>query len=506
MIEHPLLKPYAITHNGCTYHGNVTLADHHIVERDGAYTLFRVADLVAMPISPALAQTLSRLIPGPGSMIPDTLMRVLREVGLVPPAPPDPTAEPASTAAPPAMSPAKAVETPNHPAPARSHPVVNVALFLTQTCNLRCVYCYGQGGEYGHQGVMTWDTARAAVDWLMENSLDAEQVHIGFFGGEPLLNFPLLQQVVAYAKALAAARGKRVTFNLTTNATRLTDKIIAYLRAENIIPLISCDGPPTIQDRQRPFKNGRGSYQRLYANVQKLRQVFPDLTARATLHEDADPVAIRRGLAAVGFTQHLLQRASPVILADAGSNTAMTTEQHGPTMTDDRILADQRAEVARLFTAVSRRTLTAHTAPLALILLSSLATDQKRHVACGIGRGMAAVAVSGEIYPCHRFVGLKGTRLGHLHDYRAGELNNYHRAVVDNLPVCRGCWARYLCGGGCFYDHQGHTGDPHRPDVRYCREIKTVCEDLLHSWGALPDPDRDFLRNQVKTLLPTQQP
>ncbi|NCB23761.1 MAG: SPASM domain-containing protein, partial [Deltaproteobacteria bacterium] len=118
---------------------------------------------------------------------------------------------------------------------------------------------------------------------------------------------------------------------------------------------------------------------------------------------------------------------------------------------------DQRAEVARLFTAVSRRTLTAHTAPLALILLSSLATGQKRHVACGIGRGMAAVAVSGEIYPCHRFVGLKGTRLGHLHDYRAGELNNYHRAVVDNLPVCRGCWARYLCGGGCFYDHQGHT-------------------------------------------------
>jgi len=503
MLEHPLFQPYAITQQGRIFHGNVSLADHHLVARDGAYTLFRVADLVAMPISPALALTLSRLMPGPGRLIPDALMRLLRELRLVPPAPPDPSAEPASTAAPPAMSPANAAETPNRPAPARPHPVVNIALFLTQTCNLRCVYCYGQGGEYGHQGVMTWDTARAAVDWLMDNSLDAEQVHIGFFGGEPLLNFPLLQQVVSYAKAQAATRGKRVAFNMTTNATRLTDKIIAYLKAEDINPLISCDGPPALQDRQRPFKNGRGSYQRLFANVQKLRQVFPDLTARATLRDNADPAAIRQGLAAVGFTTQYLSRASPVILA--GARAAQTAQQPDPDPSDDRFLADQRAEVSRLFAAVNARNLTAHTAPLALALVSSLVTGQQRQVACGVGRGLAGVSVSGEIYPCHRFVGLAGARLGHLHDYRAGKVNDYHRAVVDNLPVCRGCWARYLCGGGCFYDNQARTGDHHRPDDRYCREMKTVCEDLIHGWGALPDADRDYLRNQVETLLPAER-
>lgn len=101
MIEHPLFQPYAITHQGRIFHGNVTLADHHLVARDGAYTLFRVADLVATPISPALALTLRRLMPGPGRLIPDALMGVLRELGLVPPSPPDPSARPASTAAPP---------------------------------------------------------------------------------------------------------------------------------------------------------------------------------------------------------------------------------------------------------------------------------------------------------------------------------------------------------------------------------------------------------------------
>jgi len=170
--------------------------------------------------------------------------------------------------------------------------------------------------------------------------------------------------------------------------------------------------------------------------------------------------------------------------------------------------------VTRLFAAVAARTLAAPTAPLALALLSSLIKGQQRQVARGVGRGLAGVSVSGEIYPCHRFVGLAGARLGHLHDYRAGKVNDYHRAVVDNLPVCRsaglpvcrGCWARYLCSGGCFYDNQARTGDPHRPDLRYCREIKMVCEDLIHGWGALPDAVRDYLRAQVQTLIPGDRP
>jgi uncharacterized protein len=480
-------QPYEITHQGRTYHGNVALVDYHVVERDGAFTLFRVADLVVTPITPALAATLARLIPGSGQLISDAFMQVLRAHGLVPPA--DPPAAPVADAS-----------TPPAPSP-RRYPVVNIALFLTQTCNMRCLYCYGQGGEYGQPGVMTGETAHAAVDWLMVNSLDAEQVHIGFFGGEPLLNFPVLQQVVAYAKAQAAAHGKRITFGITTNASLLTDRIIAYLKAENINPLISFDGPPEIQNRQRPFKTGRGSYRQVQARIRKLRQAFPQLIARATVYGDADPAAIRQGLAAAGFTIHLLERASPVILAGGGTRHSADNEDPAAA----RMLEDQRAQVAAMFAAIEARTLDLQPPPVVLSLLAGLVKGHQRHVVCGVGRDIAGVSIQGDLYPCHRFVGQEARRLGHLHDYQAGSINDYHRAVVDNLPVCRGCWARYLCGGGCFYNHQAHTGDMHRPDPDYCREQQTVSEDLIHGWGQLDAAAQAYVRKQITNVDPEHQ-
>jgi uncharacterized protein len=103
------------------------------------------------------------------------------------------------------------------------------------------------------------------------------------------MNFSLMRQVVAYAKEQAAGKGKQIKFNMTTNGSLITNKIIAFLQEEKIEPLISFDGPPEIQNRQRPFKNGRGSYNRVYANIRKLRRVFPKLMARATVCGDSDP-------------------------------------------------------------------------------------------------------------------------------------------------------------------------------------------------------------------------
>jgi uncharacterized protein len=119
---------------------------------------------------------------------------------------------------------------------------------------------------------------------------------------------------------------------------------------------------------------------------------------------------------------------------------------------------------------------------------------------------MRAVAVSGDLYPCHRFVGLAETRLGHLTDYRAGEVNDYHRAVVENLPACRSCWARYSCGGGCFYDNLARSGDMQRPDPLFCREMKTVCEDVIRGLCALGEEDKAYVREQAKELDPELRP
>lgn len=478
-----MFGPYEITHQGHLYHGNVHLAEYHLFARHDAHSLLLVQDMTAVPIVPALARAITRLIPGPGTLIPDSLMQALRSCGLV-------AGEAAvSDTADPTLNPAdRSVR----------QPVVTLVLFLAQQCNLRCVYCYGAGGEYGERGLMSAETALAAVDWLMENSLDAEQVYISFFGGEPLLNFPLLQQVVSHARQQAVARGKQVAFSMTTNGTLLTGKIIAYLKAEQIEPLISFDGPPQVQNRQRPFRNGRGSYDRVYAKVQQLRASFPQLTAAATVYGEADPFAIRRGLDAAGFATCDLTPASPVMLH--GPPPVQDDSQAARERAAARMLVYRRDEVARLFKAVRDRALATDVSAVVLILLAGLVTGRKRHVACGIGRGMASVAVSGDLYPCHRFVGQVGVRLGHLRDYRAGPLTDYHHAVVDRLPVCRLCWARYFCGGGCFYDNQARTGDMHRPDPLFCRETQTLCEDLIHGWCHLNVADQSYLRERVTAL------
>jgi len=489
-----MFGPYEITRDGRTYHGNVALKEHRLVVRDGEHCLFLVADMAALPVSAALAEAITRLTPGFSTLVRDGRMQALRGCGLVAEAEQEAGAAEAKDGAAGAEA---GVEAPAAP-PTR--PVVNLALFLTQTCNMRCVYCYGEGGEYGGRGVMSEETALAAVDWLLASSCEEKTVHVSFFGGEPLLNFPLLQRVVAYAREQAALCGKEVTFGTTTNATLLIDEIIAYLAEEKIDPLVSFDGPPEIQDRQRPFRNGHGSHARVHGNVQKLRAALPKLTGRATVCAGSDPFAVRRAMEEAGFTTCHLTAASPVVLHQADAADADPEAAEGRRQAAQQMLAYRRAEVAELFTAVRERRLDAQAAPAALALLAALAAGRKRHAGCGLGRGVRAVAVNGDVYPCHRFVGLEDMRFGHLSDYRAGEINDYHGAVVENLPACRSCWARYFCGGGCFYDNLARSGDMHRPDPDVCREMQTVCEDVICAWCAMSDEDKAYVREQVAEL------
>ena len=489
----PAFGPYEITHDGRTWHGNVALKEHRLVERDGEHCLFLVEEMTARPVGAALAKAIADLTPGFSTLVPDSLMQALRGCGLV-----DKDEQAAEAEA--------NDECPSAPAP---FAVTSIALFLTQTCNLRCVYCYGEGGEYGERGTMDEQTALAAVDWLLANCSDARTVHVGLFGGEPLLDFPLLRRVVAYAREQAAARGKEVRFGMTTNATLLTDAIIAYLAEERIEPLVSFDGPPDVHDRQRPFRNGRGSHARVLAGAQKLRAALPKLSGRATVCAGSDPFAVRRGMEEAGFTTCLLTPASPVVphetgAAGAAGADAGTAERRQAAA--ELMLAYRRAETAELLAAVRERRLDAAATPMARALLASLAAGRRRHAGCGLGRGMRAVAVNGDIYPCHRFVGHEESRLGHLSEYRAGAINDYHRAVVENLPVCRSCWARYLCGGGCFYDNLARSGDMHRPDPLFCREMQTVCEDLIAGWCRLTEDEQAYVRAQTAEMDDTPLP
>ena len=147
----------------------------------------------------------------------------------------------------------------------------NIALFVTQYCNLNCIYCYGHGGEYGKKGAMEEKTAFQAVDWLIEKSEKYMDLSISFFGGEPLLNYELIKKVVSYSKKKGKEKNKRFKYSITTNGTLLNDKIINYFKENKFSVVFSFDGPKEIQDKNRPCNDSKkSSYNMAVEHLPKL--------------------------------------------------------------------------------------------------------------------------------------------------------------------------------------------------------------------------------------------
>ncbi len=473
-----MFGPYEIEYEGRTYFGNVSLREFHIFNYDGNPYLVDVKSMAAHQISPGVVAVVTRIASIPGGLVTESEMVELRKLKLIAEA-----EYPNETHAgdKPGISPSK-----------DDYPVTGIDLFLAQECNMRCVYCYGIGGEYAGGGLMSEETAFLAVDWLIVNSRNARKIYICLFGGEPLLNFPVMKKVVCYAKTKAAEKSKQIDFNIITNGSLLTDEIISFLDNERIDLLISFDGPPEYQNRQRPFKNGRGSYDRVHANIQKLRAVFPDLRGRATVYGDAVPFRIKEGMEQAGFTHCAVIKASPAIL---GARSADMPSDDGYGEQElERLKAYDREQTDQLLAAIRERKINKDCPPRLLPIIAGIGSAEKRFYGCGVGKTMAAVSVTGDVYPCPCFVGQKELCMGNIADYNAGALNDYHRAAVDHQPECRSCWARYYCGGGCFYDNKARTGDMLRPDVQGCVQKKAMFEGLIHAWCHLDDGDKKYLK------------
>ncbi|RPJ83748.1 MAG: radical SAM protein [Acidobacteria bacterium] len=482
-----LFGPYEVEYGGRKYFGNVWMREFHTFRRaDGIY-LFVVDQMAVHKISEATARIIDKVSCSSGGLVPASMLEHLKVFDLV-----EEKDKPASRKA---ESNGKRDRAAGNKAELG---VSTIALFVAQECNMRCVYCYGRGGKYAGGGTMRDETALRAVDWLMENSKSAEKVQIFFFGGEPLLNFPLIKKTVGYAKARASGFSKKITFGITTNGSLITDEIVSFMKDENIRPLISFDGTREIQNRQRPFRDGNGSYDTVYASVQKLRPVFPQLSGRATVYGDSDPCEIKDGMSRAGFTACFLTKASRVILD--GEDATETADDEA---LSHRMIAFQQKEWIRLFQSITERRVEQGDPARSLV---PLVTGQKRYFTCGVGKWFAAVSVSGDIYPCHRFVGQDDTRMGTIADYRADGLNEYHRSTVDALPQCSVCWARYLCGGGCAYENKSRTGDRRMSDALSCAEMRATLETGLALYARLDDDDREFLKDAYQSIVKDRLP
>jgi uncharacterized protein len=375
-----------------------------------------------------------------------------------------------------------------------SFPLQTIVLNVTNQCNLSCQYCYEFGEDKvatpeGKPKFMAWETAKSSVDYLFAEAQGRKSVHITFFGGETLMNFPLLKQVVAYARTRAQELKVNIDFSLTTNATLLSPTIIEYL-AENAIGVtVSMDGPKEMQDKFRVFSNGRGSYDIIKPKVQNLLAMHRTrpIAARVTMTSGAMDVKKiyqhlkhELGFYEVGF--------APVTTAP---NRLYSINEPGM----DSVL-EQFSELADEYLEFALRG-EHHGFSNVSDTLSELHQGVNKSLPCGAGLGMVGVGPSGDIAPCHRFVDSDQHVLGNVTTGIDKEKQSdfLTRGNIDTKYDCHECWARPLCAGGCHHEAFVRYGDTGHANLHYCDWIRGWTDKCLQVYGAIAAQNPSFLEH-----------
>ena len=379
-----------------------------------------------------------------------------------------------------------------HEASEHPIPIVNAAFFLTQSCNLHCVYCYGEGGEYGHRGSMEEKTAFDAVDWLIDQSGKAKKIHIGFFGGEPFLSFPLMRKIVHYARKRTNKVDKKVDFYATTNGTLLDEEQISFIQDQDISVMISVDGPREIHDAQRPFTGGEGSYDSIVPRIRNLLAARPQTPGHAVLMEDSDPQKVKEALQEIGFAEVSMTPASDCMLTCEARKTKSDRDLHNVL---ELLVREANAWLEGIKAGDSQtlRQLKDSSALYHGLLVFS--HNSRRCFPCGAGLGLIGISSTGDVYLCHRFVGMDEYKLGSIFDKRL-DRDAYLKSPLDCVHECHNCPARYYCGGSCRYDNAASTGSVFKPPEEVCRLRCREFELSAYLSSRLDEADRAFLQEE----------
>ena len=327
-----------------------------------------------------------------------------------------------------------------------------LCLHVAHTCNLNCSYCFASQGKYaGERAIMSEEVGKRALDFLIENSGTRHNLEVDFFGGEPLMNFDVVKNLVAYAREREKECGKNFRFTLTTNGVLIDDDVIDFANREMSNVVLSLDGRKEIHDRFRVDYAGKGSFDKIVPKFQKLVEARggKDYYMRGTFtHANPDFVNDIRTMLDLGFNELSME---PVVCTP-NDPSALTDE-------DLEVVMAQYEELASLMLE-RRRQGKPFTFYHYMIDLSGGPCIYKRVSGCGSGTEYMAVTPWGDLYPCHQFVGDEKFKLGDIYNgvNNTDLQNEFKKCNVYAHPECKDCWAKLYCSGGCAANAYHATG------------------------------------------------
>lgn len=357
-------------------------------------------------------------------------------------------------------------------------PVVKaLCLHIAHDCNLKCRYCFAQEGEYhGKRALMSAETGKRAIDFLIKNSGSRRNLEVDFFGGEPLINFEAVKEIVDYARSIESAHNKNFRFTITTNGILLNDEIQEYINKNMHNVVLSIDGRREVNDRVRSRADGSGSYDCIVPKFLKMaesrnqKNYYVRGTFTAYNLDFSNDVL---HLAELGFKQISVE---PVV-ADANEDYALKQE-HLPQIFEqyDRLLSEMSKRIGKEngFNFFHF-----------MIDLEGGPCIAKRISGCGSGSEYLAVTPDGALYPCHQFAGIEEFKIGDVYQSVTNESlrKKFEGCYVYSKDECRDCWAKFYCSGGCAANAWSMNKDINKPFALNCelQRKRTECAILLNA-------------------------
>ena len=346
-----------------------------------------------------------------------------------------------------------------------------LCLNVIHDCNLRCKYCFADEGEYnGHKGVMSVETAKKAIDYVVKRSGPRRNIEIDLFGGEPTMIMDTIKEIIAYARENEKAWKKNVRFTMTTNATLLNEDMMDFMDKEMGNIILSLDGRKEVNDNVRIKVDGSGSYDDILPNIKRMiekRDKSKHYYVRGTFTgANTDFYEDVKAMVNEGFREISIE---PVVLEKG--HFLELKEEHLPEIFEN---------YDKLYNEMVRRKKEGDEFNFYHfnIDLNGGPCVYKRISGCGAGFEYVAITPQGEVYPCHQFVGKEEFKLGDIYDdtYDAELGKKFKKAHIYNKPKCRECWARFYCSGGCQSNNFAFNGDMNIPYEIGCKMQKKRIE------------------------------